>query len=104
MIGSRCWMLGSKINYQQAIQLYKTVNQVDFPHSFEHVTIIEQTECTSRQQKFKIFKNNNRKIGMNMTANKLHCISGEIGLNLLNLTFVHFKKIVKIQFLKYGKT
>ena len=65
MIGSRCWMLGSKINYQQAIQLYKTVNQVDFPHSFEHVTIIEQTECTSRQQKFKIFKNNNRKIGMN---------------------------------------
>ena len=29
---------------------------------------------------------------MNMTANKLHCISNQIGLDLLNLTFVHYKK------------
>ena len=90
--------------YQQAIQLHKAINQVDFPQSFEHVTIVEQTECTSRQLQFKIFKNDNRKIGMNMTANKLHCISNQIGLDLLNLMFVHYKKIMKIQFIKYGKT
>ena len=90
--------------YQQAIQLHKAINQVDFPQSLEHVTIVEQTVCTSRQLKFKTFKNNTRKIGMNMTANKLYCISNQIGFDLLNLSFVHYKKIIKIQFLKYGKT
>ena len=90
--------------YQQALQLHKEINQVDFPHSFEHVTIVEQTECTSRQLKFRIFKNNNIKIGMNMTVNKLYCVTNQIGFDLLNLTFVHYKKIMKIQFLKYGKT
>ena len=39
-----------------------------------------------------------------MTANKFFYISDQIGLNLLNLSFVHFKKLAKIQFLKYGKT
>ena len=28
----------------------------------------------------------------------------QIGLEAINLSFVHFKKLIKIQFLKYGKT
>ena len=39
-----------------------------------------------------------------MAANKFYCISDLIGMDFLNLGFVHFKKIMKIQFLKYGKT
>ena len=90
--------------YHQAIELYKTVNQINFPNCFEHVTIINQTICTGRQLKFKTLRNNALKIGMNMTANKFYCISDQIGFDLLNLSFVHFKKLMKIQFLKYGKT
>ena len=90
--------------YHQAIELYKTVNQMNFPDSIEHVTIVNQTICTGRQLKFKVFRNNSLKIGMNMTANKLYCISDQIGLDLLNLGFAHYKKLMKIQFLVYGKT
>ena len=77
---------------------------MNFPDCLEHVTIVDQTICTSRQLKFKVFRNNSLKIGMNMTANKFYCISDQIGLDLLNLGFVHHKKLKKIQFLKYGKT
>ena len=77
---------------------------MNFPNCLEHVTMVEQTICTGRQLKFKIFRNNSRKIGMNMAANKCYCISDQIGFDLLNLSFVHYKKLMKIQFLKYGKT
>ena len=90
--------------YQQAILLHKTINELDFPNCFEHVTILDKTICTSRQLKFKVFRNNSLKIGINMTANKLHCVSDKIGLDMLNLSFVHFKKLAKVQFLHYGKT
>ena len=90
--------------YQQAINLHKIINDPAFPNSFEHVTIVGQTICTSRQHTYRIYRNNNLKIGMNMTANKLYCISELIGLNLLNLGYVHFKKLMKIQFFKHGKT
>ena len=90
--------------YQQAIQLYKNINHTNFPDDFEHVTVIDQTICTSRQLQFQIHKNNRSKIGMNMTANKFYCITNMIGLNMLNLGFLHFKKLAKIQFLKFGTT
>ena len=41
---------------------------------------------------------------MNTTGNKLYHINNLIGLDKLNLGFVHFKKLMKIQFLKNGKT
>ena len=41
---------------------------------------------------------------MNTTANKLFHVNNLIGLDMLNLKFVHFKKLAKIQFLKYRKT
>ena len=49
-------------------------------------------------------RNNTRKIGLNTTAKKIYHISNLIGLDRLNLKFVHFKKLSKLQFLKYGKT
>ena len=66
--------------------------------------VVNQTICTSRQLKFQIFKNNKSKIGMNMTANKFYCITNQIGLDMLNMNFFHFKKLGKIQFLKFCKT
>ena len=68
------------------------------------ITVIDQMILTSRQINFQILRNNRRKIGLNTTANKFYHISNQIGLNRLNFKFVHFKKLAKLQFLKYGKT
>ena len=57
-----------------------------------------------KNNSFYVFRNNKLKIGLNTTANKLHCISDLIGYDMLNSGFVHFKKLAKIQFLKFGKT
>ena len=43
--------------HQQAIQLHKTVNHVDFSQSFEQVTVVDQTVCTGRQFRLQIKKN-----------------------------------------------
>ena len=43
-------------------------------------------------------------VHINITANKFFTISNVVSLGMLNLNFVHFKKLAKIQFLKYGKT
>ena len=57
-----------------------------------------------RQTLFLNFRDNSTKISMNTTANKFYHLTGKVTLNFLNLSFVHFKKIMKIQFLKFGKT
>ena len=90
--------------YNQAIQLHKTVNHKDFPSTLDDVTLVDQTVCTSRQLRFKIFRNNKLKVGLNMPTNKLYCISDMVSYDMLNLGFTHFKKLAKIQFLKFGKT
>ena len=90
------------MHYQIAINLYKVLD-FDNP-TFEQTTVLDQILCGGRQLKFEIVQNFKGKIGMNTTANKFYHISKLIGLDLLNLKFVHFKKIAKIQFLKYGKT
>ena len=92
------------MRYNQAIQLFKTINHVEFPSTFQDITLVDQTVCTGRQLKFKTFRNNTLKIGLNMSANKLHCVSDLISFDLLNLSFVHYKKMAKIQFLKFGNT
>ena len=90
--------------YQMSLNLYKTLNNIENEPSFETVTVLDQMICTRRQLKFKLLRNYNSKIGLNTTANKLYHLNDLIGLDLLNLNFIHFKKIAKIQFLKYGKT
>ena len=90
--------------YQIALNLHKLINDLDDPLNFDQIELLEQIVCTRRQLRFEIHKNNNVKIGMNTVANKLYHVSNLIGLDMLNLGFVHFKKLAKIQFLKNGKT
>ena len=89
--------------YQISLNLHKILNS-DGPMTTELVTVLDQIICGRRQLRFEIYRNFQGKIGMNTTANKLFFISNLITLDSLNLSFVHYKKIVKIQFLKYGKT
>ena len=88
--------------FQASLNVHKLLNQDLI--SLEIVTVLNQMICTGRQTSFEILRDNNSKIGMNTTANKFYCISGKIGLLALNYSFVHYKKFMKIQFLKYGKT
>ena len=88
--------------YQSALNLYKILNQDVI--SFEMVTVLNQMISTRRQTTFEIIRDNNGKIGLNTTANKLYCLSNKISLLVLNYSFVHYKKLMKIQFLKNGRT
>ena len=90
--------------YQCSLKLYKTLNDNLGDLNFEQATVFDQMRCSTRQTNFEIELNNNYKIGMNTTSNKFSSLSKMVGLSMLNLTFVHFKKLAKIQFLRYGKT
>ena len=90
--------------YQISLKLHKVVNETDPQIPTETIRVLEQIICTRRQLNFEIFKNNTYKIGMNTTGNKFNHVNKQIGLDKLNLSFVHYKKIMKIQFLKYGNT
>ena len=59
---------------------------------------------TRRQVMFEIFKTNNFKIGMNSNENKFYNLNKLIVRDKLNWSFPRFKKHMKIQFLKFGKT
>ena len=87
-----------------AIKLHKVINDHDNVLSFEHVTVMDQIVWTRRQKKFQMVRKFTTKIGMNTTANKLYHLNNLVSLDMLNLKFVHYKKIIKIQFLKNGKT
>ena len=89
--------------YQISLNLHKVLNPLN-EINFELVTVLEQTVCGGRQLRFEILRNFRGKIGMNTTANKFYHITNLISLDMLNLSYIHFKKIAKIQFLKYGKT
>ena len=90
--------------YQSSLKLFKTLNENIDDLTFEQVTVFDQIRCSTRQLNFEIERNNAFKIGMNTTSNKFYSLSKLISLGMLNLTFVHFKKLAKLQFLKYGKT
>ena len=55
-----------------------------------HITVLNQMICTSRQVNFQICRSNCFKIGKNTTANKFYALNNQIGLGMLNLSFVHF--------------
>ena len=92
------------MSYQSSISVHKTVNEMFELCTSEHTTLINNVVCTRRQLKFEIIRNNRSKIGMNSLSNKFFHISKQISLDSLNLGFVHFKKLMKIQFLKKGRT
>ena len=60
--------------------------------------------CTQRHTTFEILRDNNGKLGMSTTSNKFYCLSGKISLLVLNLGFLLFKKLMKVQLKKPGKT
>ena len=90
--------------YQTSLNLNKIFTSDEHELNFEVITVMDQIILTSRQINFQILRNNKRKIGLNTTSNKLYHVSNLIALERLNLKFVHYIKISKIQFLKYGKT
>ena len=90
--------------YQSALKLFKTVNDNLDDISFEQASVFNQIRCSPRQTFFEVERNNNYKIGMNTTLNKFSALNKLVSLGMLHLRFVHFKKLAKIQFLKYGKT
>ena len=92
------------MKYQTALSLYKTINVCGETLTFDQVMVMDQIICTSRQSRFLIARKFNLKIGMNILANKFYHINNEIGFDMLNLSFAHYKKLCKIQFLKYGRT
>ena len=92
------------ISYQSALHLHKFINSTYLNCSTEHSRVLINIVCTRRQLKFEIIRNNVTKIGMNTMSNKFYQLNKQIGLDLLNLGFVHFKKTMKIQYLKFGST
>ena len=89
--------------YTQSLQLFKTITNIHELCTTENVRLLNQIICTRRQTLFQIVRTNNYKIGRNTAANKFYPINGFIGLDTFNPSFVHYKKLLKIQFLKYGK-
>ena len=79
------------MRYQNATNLHRVLNFEKCP-TFEQTTVLEQIVCGGRQINIEIVRDFNGKIGMNTTANKFYHISRLIGLDLLNLKYVHFKK------------
>ena len=88
--------------YQIALNLHHVINSTQ-PVTFEKITILDQMVCGRRQLKFEILRDFHGKIGMNTTANKLYHVTNIIGLDQLNLEFVHYKKLAKIQFSQIWK-
>ena len=80
------------------------INDLDDSCLTEHARFLHNIVCTKRQINFEIIRDNKSKIGMNCLSNKFYHISKLISLNNLNLNFIHFKKIMKIQLLKNCKT
>ena len=90
--------------YQSSLKIFKTLNDNLDDLTFKQVIVFDQIRCTTRQLNFEIQRNNTYKIEMNTTSNKLFSLCKMISLGMLHLTFIHFKKLAKIQFLKNGKT
>ena len=53
---------------------------------------------------FELHRSNRTKIGMNSIENKLYHINKLIVMDQLVLSYPLYKKQMKIQFLKFGKT
>ena len=90
--------------YQMPLQLHKTLNEIFESCTSEHAALLINVVCTRRQLKLEVIRSNRSKIGMNAIKNKFYHITKLIGLDLINLSFVHFKRMMKIQFLKNGAT
>ena len=92
------------LSYQAAIHLYKVTHEIFETCTTEHALLLSNVICPRRQTMFEMIKSNRCKIGLNALCNKFYHISKQISFDSLNLGFVHYKKLMKLQFLKNGKT
>ena len=90
--------------YKTSLRLHKVLNDTDPILKTETVHLLEQTVCSRRQLTFELYRTNKSRIGMNTAANKFYHINKLIALDTFNLGFVHYKKLMKIQFMKNGNT
>ena len=92
------------MKYQIALSLHRLLNSMDEELSLDQVMVMDQAICTSRQLRFQVQRKFNQKVGMNIPINKFYYINDEIGFDMLNLSYVHYKRLCKFQYLKYGNT
>ena len=92
------------MKYQIALSLHRLLNSMDEELSLDQVMVMDQAICTSRQLRFQVQRKFNQKVGMNIPINKFYYINDEIGFDMLNLSDVHYKRLCKFQYLKYGNT
>ena len=90
--------------YQMSLELHRNLNNFFMNPSTQLVGIVNQIVCTGRQNYFEFYRTNRTKIGLNAIENKFYHINKQIPLDTMNFTYVYYKKLVKILFLKYGKT
>ena len=88
--------------FQLSLNAYKTINDNLTVPSTELVRLLDQIVCSRRQTLFEVYRTNLFKIGMNSNANKLFHISRQIVLEKFTWNYPHFKKHMKLQFLKFG--
>ena len=89
--------------YKTSLKLHRVFNETDTVKT-ETVRLFEQTVSSCRQVNFELYRNNTYTIGMTTAANKFYHINNLIGLDKLNLGFVHYKKLMKFQFMKNGNS
>ena len=84
------------MTYKHAIQLYKIYNATEFTSDW---TILNFNQIiTSRQNTFMTLKSNERKVGINILANRLSILNGKIPFEWLNCSLpsykIHCKKLL----------
>ena len=82
--------------YKLSILLHKLYNSAT--HCKDWRDLANQIVITRRQTRFRIFKSNNFKIGMNILSNRFFVLNDRIELNDLDLTLPCFKKKMKCLF------
>jgi hypothetical protein len=75
--------------YKLSLPLQKIFNTPN--RNIDWLNFANQIAITGRQTKFKIIKTNKTKIGLNTLSNRFYCLSKQINLTSLNLTFFAFK-------------
>ena len=75
--------------FKLSILLFKTYN--DQNHNKNWIDLANQIIITRRQTKFKTYKSNNYKIGLNILINRFYCLNNLICLNDLDLSLPLFK-------------
>ena len=83
--------------YKHAIQLYKIYNATEYTIDW---SILNFNQIfTSRQNSFMMLKSNEKKVGINILANRLSILNGRIPFEWLNCSLPSFKMHCKKLFL-----